>query len=66
MQELNFRLDSYQDIFSDFDSREYKNRSLSQDFLDELRRVSKDKSKHEKIKIILSIPKERRNKNGEF
>jgi hypothetical protein len=36
-------IESYDDIFSDFDHRPYYERALSQDFLEEARRASRDK-----------------------
>ncbi len=43
MSNISLWLDSYGDIFSDFDSRLYKERALSVDFLDEAKRASRDK-----------------------
>jgi len=40
--EISLWLDNYGDLFSDFDPRPYSNRSLSQDFLDELRRATRN------------------------
>ncbi|MGN6567509.1 MAG: hypothetical protein ACTHJ0_06140 [Flavipsychrobacter sp.] len=37
MAELSLWLDSYDDIYSDFDSRHYLKRRISEDFIDELR-----------------------------
>lgn len=37
-------LDSYDDIFSDFDSREYDHRALSDDFLAEMRKLIREKN----------------------
>ena len=37
MAELSLWLDSYDDIYSDFDSRHYSKRRISEDFIDELR-----------------------------
>lgn len=37
MAELTLSLDSYDDIYSDFDTRNYRKRRLSDDFVDELR-----------------------------
>ena len=41
--EIPLWLDNYNDLFSDFDPRHYSNRALSQDFLEELKRASRDK-----------------------
>ncbi len=40
---INIRLDSYDDIYSDFDSRGPSVRAISDDFLQEIKRASKDK-----------------------
>ncbi|MFH0701358.1 MAG: hypothetical protein V2A62_02895 [Candidatus Woesearchaeota archaeon] len=40
--EVSLWLDSYTDLFSDFDSRPFSNRAMSQDFLDEAKRATKD------------------------
>ena len=43
MSEISVWIDHYDDIFSDFDSRPYSERALSQDFLEEMKRASRDK-----------------------
>jgi len=43
MFEISIWLDTYEDIFSDFDPRQYNERSLSVDFLEEAKRASRDK-----------------------
>ncbi|MBI1974572.1 MAG: hypothetical protein HYS51_01865 [Candidatus Zambryskibacteria bacterium] len=58
-QEIALRLESYDDIFSDFDNRPYSKRALSVDFLDEVERASRDK-KEGNVELILSVPKEKR------
>lgn len=62
--EIPLWLDDYNDLFSDFDPRNYSHRALSQDFLDELKRASRDKPK--KVKLGLLIPKVKRNEKEEF
>jgi hypothetical protein len=42
MSEIALQLDTYDDIFSDFDPRPFTNRSLSIDFLEEAKRASRD------------------------
>ena len=42
--EISLLLNSYNDIFSDFDPRNYSVRSLSDDFLNEAKRATVDKS----------------------
>jgi hypothetical protein len=41
--EISLLLDTYDDIFSDFDPRPYSQRSLSDDFLIEAKKITKDK-----------------------
>jgi hypothetical protein len=43
MSEISLVLDHYDDIFSDFDPRPYSQRALSDDFLAETKRASRDK-----------------------
>ncbi len=43
MSEISLILDTYDDIFSDFDPRHYSQRALSDDFLQEIKRASRDK-----------------------
>jgi len=52
-------LDSYNDIFSDFDPRPYSQRALSDDFLAECRRASRDKQEAG-LELRLFVPKDRR------
>ncbi len=58
--EINLRLNTYEDMFSSFDPRHYSERSLSQDFLDESKRAARDLNENE-LELILLIPKEKRN-----
>lgn len=51
-------LESYDDIFSDFDARSYSQKSISNDFLLECKRASTDKKN---IKLKLFVPKQKRN-----
>ena len=44
MSEIGLVIDTYDDIFSDFDPRPYDHRIISDDFLFEIRRASKEKS----------------------
>lgn len=44
MSEISLWLDTYDDIFSDFDPRSYAQRALSDDFLNEAKKASKEKS----------------------
>jgi len=52
-------LDSYEDIFSDFDPRPYSNKALSGDFLLECKKASIDKKG--RIKMRFFLPKNKRN-----
>lgn len=54
--EIVLRLERYEDIFSSFDIRPYAKRSLSVDFLDELKRGASDKTDGEKIELVLLMP----------
>lgn len=46
MSEISLWLDNYDDIFSDFDPRPYSLRSLSDDFLSEAKKASRDKDEN--------------------
>ncbi len=58
-------LDTYDDIFSDFDPRPYQERALSDDFLIECKRASRDKTKEQRIELRLLMPSNKRNKAEE-
>jgi len=58
--EVGLRLESYTEIFSDFDPRPYSQRALSQDFLDELRRATSE-IEEESFKLNLLMPAAQRN-----
>ncbi len=62
--ELSIWLDNYDDIFSDFDSRPYSERALSDDFLNEARKMAKEKPTG-KIELKLLMPEQLRNKEAE-
>ncbi|MDD5192085.1 MAG: hypothetical protein PHH54_01345 [Candidatus Nanoarchaeia archaeon] len=57
-------LDSYDDIFSDFDPRPYNVRALSDDFLLECKKASVDKNKELELRFL--IPKHNRNTSDEY
>jgi hypothetical protein len=63
-QEISLRLEQYDDIFSDFDIRPYDRRALSTDFLDEIRRASRDKNGGG-IELVLHAPEKERNETNE-
>ncbi len=52
--EVSLKLDKYDDIFSDFDTRPYSGRALSVDFLDEIKRATRDKDDNG-IELILNV-----------
>ncbi|MBW2966611.1 hypothetical protein KY342_05910 [Candidatus Woesearchaeota archaeon] len=56
--EVAMWLDDYNDLFSDFDPKPYSQRIMSYDFLNELRRATKQK--YGKIKLSILIPKDER------
>lgn len=58
--EISLILDGYNDIFSDFDPRQFGNRALSQDFLEEAKRASRDKD-HNGLELNLLVPVHKRN-----
>lgn len=60
MSEISLWIDTYDDIFSDFDPRPYSQRALSDDFLLEAKKASREKTSG-KIELIFLIPEERRN-----
>ena len=64
MTELNLWLDSYDDVYSDFDSRHYLKRRISDDFLHELRIEIKDRE-HVARDLVLLLPPERRDETAE-
>lgn len=57
---VSMRLERYNDIFSDFDIQPYSSRSLSEDFIDELKRATRDK-KGGDMELVLHIPKQEQN-----
>ena len=56
---LSLALANYNDLFSNFDPRPFTERSLSVDFLDEIRRASKDKP-GEGLQLKLMVPRDKR------
>ncbi len=65
MSEIGIWLDHYDDIFSDFDSRPYSQRALSDDFLLEAKKASRDKVSGE-IELRFLIHKDMRNSQHEI
>lgn len=64
MSELSLWLDYYDDIYSDFDSRHYLKRRISEDFLHELR-ISKKYKKERVTDVLLLLPQDKRDENSE-
>jgi hypothetical protein len=60
MSEISLWLDAYDDIFSDFDPRPYAQRALSDDFLSEAKRASKEKISGQ-IELKFLVPKNIKN-----
>ncbi len=61
--EVSLILDTYDDIFSDFDPRPFNERSLSEDFLSEAKRATRDKGTGLELRFM--IPRNCRNKSNE-
>ncbi|MCX8195259.1 MAG: hypothetical protein N3G22_04105 [Candidatus Micrarchaeota archaeon] len=55
IREITIQLDSYDDIFSDFDPRPYSSRELSEDFLKEIRRRYLE-DKRGRFEVRFTIP----------
>ena len=64
MSEIGLWLDTYDDIFSDFDPRPYSERALSDDFLFEAKKASKEKTSG-RIELVFLIPETARNNSDE-
>ena len=62
---ISLILDSYHDLFSDFDPRGYSERTISDDFLFECRRAIRDRP-YEEFELRLLMPKLKRNLNDEL
>lgn len=63
MSQISLWLDTYDDIFSDFDPRPYSQRSLSDDFLSEAKKASRDKK--DKLELRLLVPEAQRDLKSE-
>jgi hypothetical protein len=64
MSEISLVLDTYDDIFSDFDPRTLDKRSLSDDFLVEIKRATREK-KYGVIELNFLIPLEQQKQSKE-
>lgn len=63
--DIVLRLEHYDDIFSVFDIRPYTHRSLSEDFVSEIKRASADKD-DVGITLLLHVPKKKRHEGREL
>jgi len=63
MSEISVITDGYEDVFSDFDPRSFEVRELSDDFLREVRRASRQKG--DQVELRIMVPKARRNQQQE-
>jgi hypothetical protein len=64
LSEISLMLDTYDDIFSDFDPRPFSERALSDDFLIEIKKASRDKPSGG-ISLNMQIPKHERHLGNE-
>ena len=64
LSEISLWLDTYDDIFSDFDPRPYSERALSDDFLSEAKKASKEKTSG-RIELRFIVPEEQRDNDLE-
>ncbi len=60
LSELSVWIDVYDDIFSDFDPRPYSDRALSDDFLNEIRKISRE-TRSGSVELNILIPQALRN-----
>jgi len=51
--EISLWLDTYDDIFSDFDPRPYAQRALSDDFLNEAKKASREKGESLELRLLI-------------
>lgn len=64
LAEVSILLDSYDDIFSDFDPSTYSERTLSDDFIFQVKKISGNRSRN-KLSLKLLLPANRRNETDE-
>jgi hypothetical protein len=62
---ISLILDGYEDLFSDFDPRPYSEKALSDDFLSECKKITREKLIEEGVKLRLLIPEKKRNYSEE-
>ncbi len=65
LERIYTKINSYDDLFSIFDSRQFSERSVSVDFLDECKRAVRDKE-NVGFELTISCPKEKRKINEEI
>lgn len=65
ISEISLILDSYDDLFTQFDPRQYSERALSQDFLGEIKRGSRDKVSGY-VELTLLVPSAIKDPNREM
>jgi hypothetical protein len=61
--EISIIANDYDDIFSDFDPRPFSVRELSVDFIDEVKRASRQKG--DKVELRIMVPRRKRNPRDE-
>ena len=64
LAEISIQLNSYNDIFSDFDRNAYNERTLSDDFITQAKKISENKSGN-KMLLRLLLPTNKRNEQEE-
>ncbi|MDD5181599.1 MAG: hypothetical protein PHC66_00305 [Candidatus Nanoarchaeia archaeon] len=64
LSEISLSLDTYDDIFSDFDSRQYSERALSDDLISEMKRAIRDKPSGDVV-LNFIMPMDMRNSEDE-
>ncbi len=60
---ISFKVNSYDDLFSKFDPRDFLKRSISEDFIEECEKVAKEKGAN--VELNLFLKKNKRNLNSE-
>jgi hypothetical protein len=62
---ISLILESYEDMFSDFDPRPFAEKALSDDFLSECKRAVRDKHNLNSLELRFLVPKKKRNVSDE-
>lgn len=63
--EISIWIDRYDDVFSEFDSRPFSDRALSDDFLREVRKITSEKKTGE-IRLKFHVMEDQRNEESEI